>query len=263
MKDLGKRDPGLVREALTLQSSWIFLNTQVPPFDRLDARRAVSLAIDRPAAVAAFGGPHAARESCHILPPTSKGYRPDCPERDLGEARRLVRRSGTGGALVTLWSGKPGFTPLNPVIVRALRAIGYRTRVRNVPMSPYFREVGDPKNRVQIGLWAWVADYPSDSSFLTKTFSCAALRADPADRANNSQYCDRRVDALIRRAGAAQASDPATADALWARAERRILDAAAAVPLFSPIDTNVVSSRVRNDQYNPQWGFLPDQAWVR
>ena len=42
-----------------------------------------------------------------------------------------------------------------------------------------------------------------------------------------------------------------------------MLDAAAAVPLFNPINTDVVSSRVRNDQYNPQWGFLPDQAWVR
>ena len=98
MKDLGERDPGLVREAVILQSSWIFLNTRVPPFDNLDARRAFSLAIDRPAALAAFGGPRAARESCHILPPTSSGYRPDCPERDLRQARRLVRRSGTRGA---------------------------------------------------------------------------------------------------------------------------------------------------------------------
>ena len=42
-----------------------------------------------------------------------------------------------------------------------------------------------------------------------------------------------------------------------------MLDAAAAVPLFNPITTDVVSARVRNDQRSPQWGFLPDQAWVR
>ena len=88
------------------------------------------------------------------------------------------------------------------------------------------------------------------------------LRSRPRS-SNYSRYCDRRTDALIRRAGAAQTSDPATADALWAQAERRILDAAAAVPLFNPISTNLVSSRVRNDQRSPQWGFLPDQAWVR
>ena len=130
-------------------------------------------------------------------------------------------------------------------------------------MDRYFRAVADPANRVQIGPAAWVADYPSDSTFLTASFSCAAMRLDPDATSNYSQYCDRRTDALIRRAGAAQTCDPATADALWAQAERRILDAAAAVPLFNPISTNLVSSRVRNDQNSPQWGFLPDQAWVR
>ena len=263
VRGLERRAPGLIREAELLQSSWIFLNTREPPFDRLDARRAVSLAIDRPAAVRAFGGEHVARETCHILPPTSSGYRPGCPARDLREARRLVRRSGTRGARVTLWAGDPGFTSLNPVIVRALRAIGYRTRVHNVPMERFFRSAGDPAKRVQIAATAWVADFPSDSSFLTATFSCAALRAKAPFNANNSQFCDRRVDALIRRAGEAQTSDPAAADALWARAEGRILDAAAAVPLFNPISTNLVGTRVRNDQSHPQWGFLPDQAWIR
>jgi YVTN family beta-propeller protein len=262
VKGLERRYPGLVREAMLLQSQWLFLNTKVPPFDRLDARRAVSLAIDRTAALAAFGGERAGRESCHILPPTLSGFRPGCPARDLLEARRLVRRSGTRGALVTLWSGDPGFRPLDPVIVGALRAIGYRTRVRHLPMDPYFRRAGDPSKRVQIGTMGWTADYPSDSSFLT-IFSCRALRVPPGSNVNYSQYCDRRVDSLLRRAGAAQTSDPAAADALWARAERRILDASAAVPLFTPTSTTLVSSRVRNDQNHPQWGFLPDQAWVR
>jgi ABC-type transport system substrate-binding protein len=260
---LRRRDPGLVRDAVFLQSSWVFLNTRVPPFDHVDARRAVSLAIDRPAAVAAFGGVHEARATCHILPPTSPGYRPGCPTRDLAKARRLVRRSGTRGALVTLWSGKPGFSELNPVIVRALRAIGYRTRVHDVPMEHYFQALADPANRAQIGPTAWVADYPSDSSFLGASFTCGSLRRDPISNSNYSRYCDPRVDALIRRAGAAQTSDPATADALWAQAERRVLNTAAAVPLFNPISTELVGARVRNEQQHPQWGFLPDQAWVR
>ena len=263
MADVRERDPGLLREASFLQSSWVFLNTRVPPFDRVDARRAVSLAIDRPAAVAAFGGPYAARETCRILPPTLAGYRPGCPKRDLREARRLVRRSGTRGARVTLWNAEPLFSSLTPVIIDALRAIGYRTRVRDVPMDRYFRLVEKDANRVQIGPTAWIADYPSDASFLTASFSCDAMPSDPARGANYSRFCDRGVDALLRRAGAAQTSDPATADELWARAEQRVLDAAAAVPLFNPITTEVVSARVRNDQRNPQWGFLPDQAWVR
>ena len=264
MKDLGKRDPGLVRDAVILQSSWMFLNTRVPPFDNLDARRAFSLAIDRPAARGSVGArtrrgraATSSRRPRRATGPTAP--RATCARRAAGATLGHPRRA------VTLWSGEPGFTSLNPVIVRALRAIGYRTRVRNLPMHRYFRAVADPENRVQIGPAAWVADYPSDSSFLTAKFSCAALRwiRRGTANSNNSQYCDRRTDALIRRAGEAQTSDPATADALWAQAERRILDAAAAVPLFNPISTDLVSSRVRNDQSSPQWGFLPDQAWVR
>jgi ABC-type transport system substrate-binding protein len=116
---LRRRDPGLIREAVSSQeTTWLWLNTRVPPFDHSDARRAVSLAVDRQAAVAAAGGAHAARPACHILPPGSPGYRPDCPSAgpDLAAARRLVARSGTRGARVVLWTGTPGFDFLSPVL---------------------------------------------------------------------------------------------------------------------------------------------------
>jgi peptide/nickel transport system substrate-binding protein len=257
---LRRGSPGLARDVILMQTTWVFLNTRVPPFDDADARRAVGLAIDRRAAVAAVGGEHSARLTCHILPPTAPGYRPSCPTRDLAQARRLVRRSGTRGARVTLWSGTPEFDPLNPIIADALRSLGYRTRVRKVSMEEYFSSVSDASKRVQIGPTSWVADYPSASNFLD-SFSCRGLRA--AFSGNYSQYCDRRVDALMERASAAQTTDPGTADALWARAERRVLDAAVAVPLLNPINVDLVSARLRNEEQSPQWGFLVDQAWVR
>ena len=257
---LRRGNPGLARDVILMQTTWAFLNTRVPPFDDADARRAVGLAIDRRAAVAAVGGPQSARPTCSILPPSAPGYRPSCPARDLARARRLVRRSGTRGARVTLWSGTPEFDVLSPVIADALRSLGYRTRVRKLPMEEYFRAVADASKRVQIGSTSWVADYPSASTFLD-SFSCRGLRA--TFSSNYSQYCDRRVDALMERASAAQTADPGTADALWARAERRVLDAAVAVPLLNPINVDLVSARLRNDEQSPQWGFLVDRAWVR
>ena len=82
--------------------------------------------------------------------------------------------------------------------------------------------------------------------------------ARPARRKTNMRTC-----LMMRRATDRRATDPLAADALWARVERRVLAAAPAIPLTDPIDTHLVSARVRNDRYNPQWGFLPDQAWVR
>jgi YVTN family beta-propeller protein len=86
----------------------LFLNTHLAPFDNLDARRAVSYAIDRAAAVSYSGGTDFAATTCQILPPDFPGYRPYCPytarpgaggvwsARDLAHARALVARSGYG-----------------------------------------------------------------------------------------------------------------------------------------------------------------------
>ncbi len=78
-----------------------------------------------------------------------------------------------------------------------------------------------------------------------------------------SFFCDRRFDARISRALELQASDPDAAVAPWARIERDLVDLAPWVPLFTPAHTTLVSKRVGNYQYNPEWRLLVDQLWVR
>ena len=50
---------------------------------------------------------------------------------------------------------------------------------------------------------------------------------------------------------------------MWGAVDREVVDRAAAIPLFNPKAIEVVSRRVGNAQYNPQWGLLLDQLWVR
>ena len=118
---------------------YLWLNTSVPPFDVLDARRAVSYAIDRAAVEAAWPDPGAV--TCQMLPPTVPGYRPYCPftlrpdatgawhAPDVAMAQRLVQRSGTAGASVTV------YTP--PVVRR-----GYAARRRRDEPDRLPRETG-------------------------------------------------------------------------------------------------------------------------
>jgi ABC-type transport system substrate-binding protein/DNA-binding SARP family transcriptional activator/DNA-binding beta-propeller fold protein YncE len=260
---LRRRDPGPIRDTVLLTTVWVFLNTRVPPFNDADARRAVSLAIDRRAFLAAAGGSDAVRGTCHIIPPSLPGYRPDCPPGgpDLAAARQLVARSGTRGARVTLWTGE-GFEPVTPLLKRALHSLGYRTTVRWLSFNRYEARVSDSTTRAQIGLRAWGADYPSTSTFLD-SFSCRSFVRRSAANTNLSQFCDPRADDLMRRATALQTPDPRAADRLWAQAERRVLAAAPAIPLFNVFSTDLVSTRVRNDQYHPLWGLLLDQVSVR
>jgi len=86
------------------------------------------------------------------------------------------------------------------------------------------------------------------------------LRCSPPDL---SFFCDRRVAARIARALEMEAADPDVAPALWAGIERDVVDLAPWVPLFTPSHVHLVSKRVGNYQYNPEWRVLFDQLWVR
>jgi YVTN family beta-propeller protein len=230
---------------------YVFLNTHLPPFDDVRVRRALSYAVDRAALVEAFGGPSSAQPTCQILPPSFPGYRRYCPYRhDLTKARRLVAASGTRGMPVVVWT--PSSTvSLQSRIVSALRALGYRARLKvNDDVWNY--------KRIQAGTHTWFADYPAASDF-APLFSCRSKEA----LNNPAQFCDPAVERMIARAREVEAVDPRTANALWARIDRMVTDRAPYVPLLNPRRVEYVSARVGNYQFNPQLGTLFDQLWVR
>jgi peptide/nickel transport system substrate-binding protein len=240
----------------------LFLNTRVPPFDDVRARRAFSYALDRRAAVALEGGALAAQPTCQPLPANFPAYRPYCPYTasgraggapELTKARRLVTRSHTHGMPVTVWS-RSELAREGHLARQVLDELGYRASLREMPTSKQVPYVLDPRHRAQIGTWDFGADYPAASNVLLQ-YRCGS--GDP------SQYCDRRTDRLIGRALRTETSDQTKANALWTKAEHRIVDMAAAVPLFNPKALELVSRRVGGIQRSPQWGLLLDQLWVR
>jgi peptide/nickel transport system substrate-binding protein len=255
----------------------LFLNTRVPPFNRLDVRRAVSFAVDRAAATNAWGGPSNAEPTCQMLPPNFPGYRPYCPYTagstkhgtwsapDLPTARALVGRSGTRGMKVTVWEWNQakGF---NRVAVKVLHSLGYRVTLKPIPTDAYWGKVEDSRNRAQIGFWGSAAvGYPSPAAFLVGLFSCAAFVPRSSTNNNNpSEFCDPSIDRQMQKAEAEEQSDPAAARALWQRVDREITDAALWVPLVATRDVTFLSKRVGNYQFSPDgMGLLIDQLWVR
>jgi YVTN family beta-propeller protein len=274
LEELFTRYAGQVHANPQSATVFFFLNTRVPPFDNLDARRAVNYAVDRRGAVAIDGGPRAASlAACQILPPNFPVYRPYCPYTmhagpgrpwsapDLAKARRLVARSGTKGMRVTVWSPTPFLLPEARFVRGLLSSLGYRASLRVT--RTYWDYISDSRHRAQIGPIIWASDYPAASDFLWTQFSCAAFTPRTPNQQNWSEFCDRAADRLMRRARQADQSDPSRAAALWASAEHRIVDRAAALPLTNPGTIDVVSPRVGNYQYNPQWGILLDQLWLR
>lgn len=80
---------------------------------------------------------------------------------------------------------------------------------------------------------------------------------------SQAHFCDRTLDALMSRAHALEASEPAAANGLWARIDHAIVRRAPVVPLLSSQVVTVTSTRTGNYQYDVSLGPLLAQAWVR
>ena len=265
-------------------SSYLALNTRIAPFNRLDARQALSYAIDRFEIDPIFWDPYYLRPSCNLLPAGSPGYRPYCPYTlhpgpdgawsapDVTKALRLVARSGTRGAQirVVLPSDRPFGRPLGRYLQRLLASLGWRPAVSFRPIDNpgpdgLLGYEGDSRHRVQLAWGPWAADVPLASAFLEPLLSCRSFV--PAARTGNrnlSEFCDPALDRLMTRAQQLEANNPGAANRLWQQIERRIIDESPVVPTGSQFVLNYTSRQLRNWQWWPyiQAG-IEDQWWVR
>ena len=261
-----------------METSFMFLNVRAPPFDDIRVRRALNLALDRAQIVDSYGGPLAAQPTCQILPPGIPGYRPYCPftrnaaadgrwrAPDLAEARRLVAASGTTGMSVTVWNinGPPqAAVDETRDAVTALDQLRYRASLRLLPDSTYFTYTNDSRNHAQIIDGGWSADYPSANDFVGKLTCSYFIPHDGLNTTDASEFCDPALDSQITRADNLQASDPPAAAPSWARIDQQLTNLAIWLPTVTPNETDLLSRRVGNYEYNPVWGVLLDQLWVR
>jgi YVTN family beta-propeller protein len=255
--------------------AYVAFNVSVPPFDNLGVRQAVSLAADRNQAVAALGGPGAAQPTCQILPPDVPGYRPYCPftvdpgasgtwiGADLAQARQLVVASHTAGMRVVVWAHQWD-GPLGPYVVGILRELGYRASLHVASVTAFAANVNDTRSQIQASVGSWIVDYPSASDFFDTFFQCSAFRpADPADTRSSDFFCDPGIDRQMNQADQLQASNPQAAAGVWAKVDQEITYLAPWVSFASLRFADFTASRVGDYQYNPIWGILLDQLWVR
>jgi len=267
---LAARYPARLHLNTLFSTLYYFLNTRLPPFDDVRVRRAVNHAFD-PAEFAADEG-RGVIPTCQILPPNFPGYRPTClyaggGVKGLDRARQLVRSAGAVGARVTVWV--PSLqTERGRHMASLLNSLGLRAGVRVVEALPdittYFNKVTDPATQAQMGFGGWSADYPSAAGFIPPLLSCAAhVPSSPDQSTNLTAFCDPSIDEEMARASMLQAQDPPAATLLWQQIERELLAQAPLVPTTNRRSADFVGERVGNYQYNPQWGVLLSQLWVK
>ena len=142
--------------------------------------------------------------------------------------------------------------------------LGYRAAAHVVPNEALSRAVNDSRRRIQATDGDWGADYPSASDFFDEFFRCSAFRLDdPAATRNGSFFCDPAADRLMNVADSEQVTSPLQAAGTWAAVDRAVTRAAPWVTLAVLKNTDFLSARIGNYQYNPFWGVLLDQLQIR
>jgi YVTN family beta-propeller protein len=262
-----------VKNTPTLLTFFINLNTRLPPFDDVRARRALNFAIDRQRLNEMMQGKGVGQVTCQILPPNFDGYRRYCPYTasanpsgvwtapDLEKARQLVRSSGTSGQAVTVWLTRGFDRPdRGRYVVSVLDSLGYKARLRSTGDYWPFSE---DKLRVQVGFYNWAPDYPAPGGSFLPTLTCSSYNPVNTANSNTAEFCDPAIDREIARARSLQLRDLKAASQLWAKVDRDLVDQAPWVPITTFVSREVISGRVGNYQYNPQLTTLLGQIWVR
>jgi peptide/nickel transport system substrate-binding protein len=253
---------------------YLFMRTNLAPFNSLQARQAVEFALNRRTLANLYGGPALGTPICQFIPRGLPGFKPYCPYTknpgpawsapDLEHARALLRASGMEGAKVTLVTSDLEVERSMGVYLQSvLNDIGFDTSLHTVSFQIRDTYMQNSSNHVQIGLTDWFQDYPAASDFLQVLFSCNSIHLGSDASINFSEFCDHGMDAEMDRALAFEGTDDAAANALWADVDRQMTDQAPVASLFQINFLDFVSARYGNFKFHPLFHAMFSQAWVQ
>jgi peptide/nickel transport system substrate-binding protein/oligopeptide transport system substrate-binding protein len=250
--------PG-IREARKLAIDGIYMNVHKKPFGNRDVRRALTLALNRPALVTAAMGKSAT---------PFKGYVPmDQPGYDAGlktlshNAKQAVAELKAGGysdpkkfPQTTLYYFEdPAVAKLARGIVTAWRKTLHIT-IATQPLTLNTLVANIQANKLGLYLFGWAADYPDPHDWLSLQWETGALD-------NNVRYHNAAFDRLVQ-----------SADVTWNRtnrmrlynqAQQMLTDDAAWIPMYIPHRLVYVRPTVTNLSVTG-YGLIPQSGnWAR
>ena len=248
---LRARFGGQLRISPYLGTMWIGLNLRKPPLhDQPLLRQALSLAIDRDKLTRYISG-LGETPAYGVVPPGVAVYAPASlpwsswtQRRREALARRLYRMAGYSGArplqLELRYNTSTPHRRLNLAIAAMWREVlGAQVTLRNEEWKVF---VGNRQRGVitQAFRGGWIADVDDARNFLANF--------ETGGQTNWSGLADARFDALLRTAD--QAPTAAARALALQRAEARLLDQHALVPVYFYASHHLVAPRVRGFEAN-------------
>jgi len=221
--------------------NYLLVSVTTKPLDTADARKAISMAIDRAAITqGVFQGSQVPADA--FVPASfNKVYQPgvcDACKYDVDEAKSLAQKAGlTPGTEVNFqFNTGGGHEEWTAAVKQQLETnLGLKVNYSGVPFRDLLKNEQQP-NATGLFRAGWTADYPTAGNFLTPLLSTAAIgAATPQDVAvgdNRGRYSNPKFDDLLAQAAATQ--DEAKRDDFYKQAEKiAIGDDLALIPLFA------------------------------
>nr|WP_283179086.1 ABC transporter substrate-binding protein [Gemmobacter sp. 24YEA27] len=223
-----------VVEGGQLHTGYVTMNVTAAPFDKVEVRRAVNMAINKDRIVQVING--RAVPANQPLPPSMPGYTKDYAgyAYDVDAAKALLSEAGYADGFETeLYVMN---TDPNPRIAQAiqqdLKAIGITANIRSLAQANVI-EAGGAGTAPMIwsGGMAWIADFPDPSNFYGPILGCGGA---VEGGWNWSKYCNEGLDAMAAKADSTV--DPAKADErlkLWSDVYMGVMEDAPWAPVFN------------------------------
>jgi len=235
-----------VVEGGQLHTGYITLNVNVPPFDNVDVRKAVNMAINKERITQVING--RAVPANQPLPPSMPGYTEDYAgyAYDVDAAKALLVEAGFADGFETelfVMNTDP-----NPRIAQAiqqdLHQIGITASIQSLAQASVIAAGGEADQAPMIwsGGMAWIADFPDASNFYGPILGC-----DGAVQGgwNWSWYCNADIDAMAIEADSM--TDPSMVDArlqMWSDIYMAVMEDAPWVPVFNEQRYTMKSERM-------------------
>ncbi|AJD40153.1 MULTISPECIES: ABC transporter substrate-binding protein [Rhizobium] len=197
-----KKDENLtVMEQAGLNVSYVAYNTLIPPFDKVEVRKALNMAINKQAIIdAVFQG--AAAVAKNPIPPTMWSYN-DAVEDDKYDpdaAKKMLADAGVKDLKMKLWA-----MPVSrPYMLNARRAaelmqadlakIGVEVEIVTHEWAEYLK-LSSAKDRDGAVILGWTGDNGDPDNFMDTLLGCDAVGGN-----NRAQWCNKEFDDLMTKA---------------------------------------------------------------
>lgn len=244
-----KNDPaneGLIIEGGQLHTGYITMNVLMKPFDNVNVRKAVNMAINKDRIVRIING--RAVPANQPLPPSMPGYAPDYKGYafDVDAAKALLAEAGFPDGFETeLYVYNTDPQPrIAQAIQQDLAAIGIKAEIKSLAQANVIAAGGEADQAPMIwsGGMAWIADFPDPSNFYGPILGCSGA---VQGGWNWSWYCNEELDAQAIAADAiVDPNKAAEREQKWRDIYLAIMEDAPWVPVFNEQRFTMRSSRL-------------------